>query len=152
MMNAALLENELHLAQGIRAAIDRLDAGQFGTCEACGQEIAHERLWAIPFTRFCIECAREAESRGDVPSPDLNAGRPRGPRDTLAPEGEMRESRQGSTGAEDRRALPFANDEHATGTPGGGSSLGGLAGTNIGRGEPALGDLDDASGSGESER
>jgi DnaK suppressor protein len=152
MMNAALLENELQLAEEIRAALARIDEGTFGACEECGQEIGQERLSAIPFTQFCIDCAREAESRGDVRPPDVNSGRPRLPRDTLAPEGEMLESRRGNAGEADHRGLPFSNDEHAAGTPGGGSSLGGLAGTNIGRGEPALGDLGDASGSGESER
>lgn len=152
MMNAALLENELQLAEEIRLAIARLDEGTFGVCDGCNQEISQERLSAIPFTRFCIDCAREAESRGEVRSPDVNAGRPRVPRDTLAPEGEMLESRRVNAREEEGHGLSYSQDEHAAGTPGGGSSLGGLGGTNIGRGEPALGDLGEASGSGESER
>src|SRR5947209_6237877 len=39
-------------------------------------------------------------------------------------------------------------DRHAAGTPGGGTALGGLAGTNVGDGDPADVDLEDALGSG----
>jgi hypothetical protein len=41
-----------------------------------------------------------------------------------------------------------AGDIHAAGTPGGGTAAGGLAGTNIGHGEPDDADLEDALGSG----
>ena len=39
-------------------------------------------------------------------------------------------------------------DVHAAGTPGGGSAYGGLAGTNIGNGDPDNANLEDAMGSG----
>jgi hypothetical protein len=39
-------------------------------------------------------------------------------------------------------------DSHAAGTPGGGTAAGGLAGTNVGDGDPANADLEDALGSG----
>ncbi|HVM39406.1 MAG TPA: TraR/DksA C4-type zinc finger protein [Acidimicrobiia bacterium] len=48
------LENEL--AQ-IEAALRRVDEGTYGTCEACGQAIAPERLEAQPAARFCIDHA-----------------------------------------------------------------------------------------------
>src|SRR5438067_234355 len=41
-----------------------------------------------------------------------------------------------------------ARDVHAAGTPGGGTALGGLAGTNVGDGAPENADLEDALGSG----
>ena len=41
-----------------------------------------------------------------------------------------------------------AADVHAAGTPGGGTASGGLAGTNIGDGDPDNTDLEDALGSG----
>ena len=40
------------------------------------------------------------------------------------------------------------NGAHASGTPGGGTSVGGLAGTNIGDAAPGNADIDDALGSG----
>jgi RNA polymerase-binding transcription factor DksA len=152
MMNAALMENELQLATNVRDALRRIDNGTYGICVDCGAPISNERLMALPFVSRCIKCAEQAESVGAASAPNVNRGRPAGPADTLAPEGEMLESRQGGTTHRDRADLPFAHDEHAAGTPGGGTSLGGLAGTNIGHGDPTIGDLDDASGSSESER
>ena len=43
---------------------------------------------------------------------------------------------------------PHGGDSHATGTPGGGAASGGLAGTNVGDGDPDDVDLEDAHGSG----
>ena len=41
----------------VDAALSKLDAGTFGQCERCGQEIAPARLEAKPAARLCIECA-----------------------------------------------------------------------------------------------
>ena len=38
----------------VEAAIARLEAGSYGTCEACGKPIGVARLEAMPATRFCI--------------------------------------------------------------------------------------------------
>ena len=38
-------------------ALDRLEHGGYGTCEACGNEIAEGRLAALPFATRCIRCA-----------------------------------------------------------------------------------------------
>lgn len=40
------------------------------------------------------------------------------------------------------------DDRYAAGTPGGGSEFGGLAGTNVGDGDPENADLEDAAGGG----
>jgi RNA polymerase-binding transcription factor DksA len=46
----------------------RLANGSYGTCEACGKAIGHERLAARPATRYCIEdqigAEREVQARG----------------------------------------------------------------------------------------
>lgn len=85
-LNATLLENEQYLVDEAVAALDRLDRGTFGKCEECHQEIAMERLKAVPYTRYCTACAVAAQGR---PRINLNAGRPRSPRDTFAPEGDF---------------------------------------------------------------
>ncbi len=41
----------------VDAALARLEAGTYGTCEACGKPIVAARLEAMPATRFCIEHA-----------------------------------------------------------------------------------------------
>lgn len=47
--------------QAIEAALERLDAGRYGRCEECGGAISDERLDAIPYTPYCIDCARRME-------------------------------------------------------------------------------------------
>lgn len=42
----------------IRAALGRIDSGDYGTCVTCGEDIADGRLEALPFTAVCIECAQ----------------------------------------------------------------------------------------------
>jgi RNA polymerase-binding transcription factor DksA len=44
-----------------RAALHRLDEGSYGTCVACGDEIAPARLQAAPFAARCLACQRRAE-------------------------------------------------------------------------------------------
>jgi DnaK suppressor protein len=44
----------------IAAAIDRLDKGTYGVCEACGVAINPARLEAMPASRFCIDHANRS--------------------------------------------------------------------------------------------
>lgn len=41
----------------IEAALDRIKAGTFGTCVACGEDISEERLDAVPYAARCRNCA-----------------------------------------------------------------------------------------------
>lgn len=41
----------------VDAALVKLDAGTFGTCEGCGQPIDPARLEANPAAHLCMECA-----------------------------------------------------------------------------------------------
>jgi len=43
----------------IEAALRRMDAGDFGYCISCGEEIASQRLAVDPTTPTCIRCASE---------------------------------------------------------------------------------------------
>ena len=40
-------------------ALGKFEAGTFGQCERCSQEIAPARLEAKPAARLCIECAAQ---------------------------------------------------------------------------------------------
>ena len=42
--------------QAIEAALDRIEAGSFGTCAKCGEPISPERLKAVPHAALCEEC------------------------------------------------------------------------------------------------
>ena len=41
----------------VDAALQRVDGGTYGNCEACSKPIGAARLEAMPATRFCIEHA-----------------------------------------------------------------------------------------------
>ncbi len=58
---ALLRQAEAELAE-LGAARERVNAGTFGRCEACGGEIGAGRLAARPTARTCIACA--ASGRG----------------------------------------------------------------------------------------
>jgi DnaK suppressor protein len=75
-MNELFLENEQHIVTESRAALERIEAGTYGSCENCGQEIGRERLEALPYTRFCVQCADKSDV---TPQVNLNSGRPTGP-------------------------------------------------------------------------
>lgn len=44
-------------------AMDRLERGLYGVCEACGKPIGEARLEAMPATRFCLRDQAAAERR-----------------------------------------------------------------------------------------
>jgi RNA polymerase-binding transcription factor len=54
-------DRERKLIFKIQEALQRLDDGEFGICEECGQEISIERLKARPVTTLCIECKSSQE-------------------------------------------------------------------------------------------
>lgn len=152
-LNATLYENEEYIRLEIRDALVRFDLGTFGTCERCGTSVPEERLEVLPYTRYCTPCSAEV---GDGSRANLNAGRPEAGMGGL-------DRHSGGEGDDQRTNLddpdrPFTDDAprrradrtdiHAAGTAGGGTAIGGLAGTNIGEGDPDDGDLEEAMGSG----
>jgi RNA polymerase-binding transcription factor DksA len=44
--------------RAIKAALQRIEAGTYGTCMRCGKAIGDARLDVLPFTPFCKECAK----------------------------------------------------------------------------------------------
>lgn len=49
----------------VDAALERIEEGTYGRCEACGKEIEPERLEARPATRYCLEHREEADAQAD---------------------------------------------------------------------------------------
>jgi DnaK suppressor protein len=45
----------------VEYALQRLDQGTYGICEACGKPIGDERLEAMPAARFCMDDQAQAE-------------------------------------------------------------------------------------------
>jgi DnaK suppressor protein len=63
-------EQEISLANNVRErisqverALDRLDDGQYGWCERCGNQIPVERLAAFPSATLCVTCKQLEERR-----------------------------------------------------------------------------------------
>ena len=57
-----LMGNEKEVLEQIEAALERIEHGSYGRCQACGRAIAKARLDAIPYTAFCVKCASRQES------------------------------------------------------------------------------------------
>lgn len=57
-----LMESTDGVIAAIDAALQRVEGGTYGFCEACEGEIGPERLEALPESRLCITCQRDEES------------------------------------------------------------------------------------------
>ena len=56
-----LLSQEQDALYEIDEALKRIEQGTYGTCEMSGKPINHERLEAIPFTRYTVEVQSQLE-------------------------------------------------------------------------------------------
>ena len=56
-------DRESKLINKIKAALDRLEEGEFGVCDMCGEDIGVARLRARPVTTFCIRCKTKLENQ-----------------------------------------------------------------------------------------
>ncbi len=56
-----LRERERGLLNKIEAALDKIERGEYGKCENCGEEIGLKRLQARPVAELCIDCKAEQE-------------------------------------------------------------------------------------------
>jgi DnaK suppressor protein len=59
-------DRERKLISKIKDALDRLEAGTYGICEECGENISDERLEARPVTTLCIDCKKKQENQEKV--------------------------------------------------------------------------------------
>ncbi len=55
--NRALAGTLREQLDDVDEALSRLDAGTYGECTRCGNQINAERLEAMPAARHCINCA-----------------------------------------------------------------------------------------------
>lgn len=46
----------------VEDALERMDDGDYGDCESCGEAIAGDRLVVMPLATRCIECAESDEA------------------------------------------------------------------------------------------
>lgn len=64
----SLEANEEHIERLVAAALRRIDEGTFGRCQRCGRPIARQRLQAIPYAPYCIDCERQLEAEAEAES------------------------------------------------------------------------------------
>ena len=49
--------SELNELKQVNAALERVEAGTFGICVACGDAVSDDRLTAVPHAARCRNCA-----------------------------------------------------------------------------------------------
>lgn len=52
---------EKGLLNKINHALNKIESGEYGVCEGCGEEISVARLEARPVAQYCIDCKTEME-------------------------------------------------------------------------------------------
>jgi RNA polymerase-binding transcription factor len=55
------LERKFSRLREVNGALARLDAGTFGLCDNCEEEISPKRLAAVPWALHCIVCQEAAD-------------------------------------------------------------------------------------------
>jgi DnaK suppressor protein len=55
--------NERNILRLVEEALRRIDAGDYGYCVSCEEEIQEKRLDAVPWARHCIKC-QDLQERG----------------------------------------------------------------------------------------
>ena len=55
------LENDSGRLRSLMAALRRIQAGTYGTCQRCESDISPKRLKAVPWTQYCLECQSIAD-------------------------------------------------------------------------------------------
>jgi RNA polymerase-binding transcription factor len=56
---ATTLELRSQMLKEIERSLKQMAAGTYGVCEDCGEEILPNRLKAIPWTRYCLNCQEQ---------------------------------------------------------------------------------------------
>lgn len=67
-INSQLAEVESRELARIQYALEKMDEGSYGKCEACNCNIPLARLQALPYATLCVDCKRKAEASGINPA------------------------------------------------------------------------------------
>lgn len=57
----AIAESVESLLNQVNTALEKVDRGTYGTCDACGRPIKKARLQALPFATLCLDCQGRLE-------------------------------------------------------------------------------------------
>ena len=61
-----LRDRDRKLVSKVKEALERIEDGTYGLCDACGGEISTARLKARPVTTLCIECKSKQEENEKI--------------------------------------------------------------------------------------
>ncbi len=55
------LDRDWQTLKDIDLALERMEDGEYGTCQRCEEEISPKRLKAIPWAAYCITCQEKID-------------------------------------------------------------------------------------------
>ncbi len=58
-----MADRSRNMLKKVRKALQRVDEGEYGSCETCGEAIGYKRLLARPVATQCIDCKTSAEQK-----------------------------------------------------------------------------------------
>ncbi len=67
--HASLIERVEERLKAIDFALERLELGRYGVCAKCGEPIPVERLKALPFAAYCVDCQGKRNDEGRAGKP-----------------------------------------------------------------------------------
>ena len=62
-LNGRALDRDCLLLAAVRAALRRIEQGEYGVCQGCDGEISDKRLAAAPWAPYCIRCQEGKERK-----------------------------------------------------------------------------------------
>lgn len=54
----SMQQNSIDLLHKVENALARIERGEYGICESCGNDIPTARLDALPYATLCVDCAQ----------------------------------------------------------------------------------------------
>lgn len=66
-IGSQLIEVSHRELECIEQALQKMKEGNYGRCAACSRNIPANRLEALPFAIYCVDCQRAAETAGIEP-------------------------------------------------------------------------------------
>jgi DnaK suppressor protein len=62
-LNVSLNRLDYEKLRQVEEALDRLKAGDYGTCQRCEEPIAARRLEIVPWAKYCVRCQDKVASQ-----------------------------------------------------------------------------------------
>ena len=65
-LNLLLQDREKQHLEAIEEALQRIETGEYGFCDECGDQIDQKRLMVMPLAQLCITCQQNEERLGNI--------------------------------------------------------------------------------------